>query len=201
MTENIKKNLEKQIKSLPRNPGVYLFKDSHDLVLYIGKAKSLRSRVSSYLKSDDLKSCSLREISDRIDFIVTKNELEAMLLEAKLIQTHQPKFNVLLKTGQPFLWILISQESLPELKLVRSQKQKGTYFGPFLEKDSARKVYDFLIKTFRLKLCKKKIPSGCLAYHMGICAGKCRPDFDENSCAKRKSRRFFKAFEKPDQRT
>ncbi|MFA6534830.1 MAG: GIY-YIG nuclease family protein [Candidatus Babeliales bacterium] len=185
MTENIKKNLEKQIKSLPRNPGVYLFKDSHDLVLYIGKAKSLRSRVSSYLKSDDLKSCSLREISDRIDFIVTKNELEAMLLEAKLIQTHQPKFNVLLKTGQPFLWILISQESLPELKLVRSQKQKGTYFGPFLEKDSARKVYDFLIKTFRLKLCKKKIPSGCLAYHMGICAGKCRPDFDENSYQER----------------
>ncbi|MFH1254776.1 MAG: GIY-YIG nuclease family protein [bacterium] len=185
MIENIKKNLEKQIKSLPRNPGVYLFKDSHDLVLYIGKAKSLRSRVSSYLKSDDLKSCSLREISDRIDFIVTKNELEAMLLEAKLIQTHQPKFNVLLKTGQPFLWILISQDTLPELKLVRSQKQKGTYFGPFLEKDSARKVYDFLIKTFRLKLCKKNIPSGCLAYHMGICAGKCRPDFDKNSYQER----------------
>lgn len=185
MTENIKKNLEKQIKSLPRNPGVYLFKDSRNLVLYIGKAKNLRSRVTSYLKNDDVKSCSLREISSQIDFIVTKNELEAMLLEAKLIQTHQPKFNVLLKTGQPFLWILISQDTLPELKLTRSQKQKGAYFGPFLEKDSARKVYDFLIKTFRLKLCKKNIPSGCLAYHMGICAGKCRPDFDENNYKER----------------
>lgn len=185
MTENIEKNLETQIKSLPRNPGVYLFKDAQDVVLYIGKAKNLRSRVSSYLKNDDLKSCSLREISSRIDFIVTKNELEAMLLEAKLIQTHQPKFNVLLKTGQPFLWILITQDALPELKLVRNQKQKGTYFGPFLEKNSARKVYDFLIKTFSLKLCKKKIPSGCLAYHMGICAGQCRPDFDKNGYKER----------------
>ncbi len=189
MKEIDSKNLETQIKNLPRNSGVYLFKDSQDLVLYIGKAKNLKSRVSSYLKSDDIKSYSLRQESEHLDFIVTKNELEAMLLEAKLIQTHQPKFNVLLKTGQPFLWILISQNlssvTLPELKLVRNQKQKGTYFGPFLEKNSARKVYDFLIKTFRLKLCKKKIPSGCLAYHMGICAGKCRPDFDKNSYLER----------------
>lgn len=195
MTGKVNKNLETQIKKLPQEPGVYLFKDAQDLVLYVGKAKNLRSRVASYLKNDDLKSTSLREISDHLDFIATKNELEAMLLEAKLIQTHQPKFNVLLKTGQPFLWILVTQETvgqmtlgqatLPELKLVRNQKQKGSYFGPFLEKNSARKVYDFLIKTFRLKLCKKKIANGCLDYHMGICAGRCRPDFDKNDYLER----------------
>jgi excinuclease ABC subunit C len=190
MTENIDKKLETQIKKLPQAPGVYLFKDAQDLVLYIGKAKKLRNRVASYLKNDDLKSTSLREVSNHLDFMVTKNELEAMLLEAKLIQTHQPKFNILLKTGQPFLWILATQETenqitLPELKLVRNQKQKGVYFGPFLEKNSARKVYDFLIKTFRLKLCKKKIAHGCLDYHMGICAGKCRPDFDKNNYLER----------------
>ncbi len=175
---NIK--LTNQIKRLPQKSGVYLFKDAQDMVLYVGKAKNLKNRVVSYLKSDDLKSSSLRELADHLDFLITANELEAMVLEAKLIQTHQPKFNVLLKSGQPFLWILITQDKFPELKLVRNQKQKGTYFGPFLEKASARKVYDFLIKTFRLKLCKKKIPNGCLYYHMGICAGKCRPDFNKN---------------------
>jgi excinuclease ABC subunit C len=80
---------------------------------------------------------------------------------------------------------VVTQDTFPELKLVRSQKQKGTYFGPFLEKTSARKVYDFLIKTFKLKLCKKKIANGCLYYHMGICSGKCRPDFDKNDYLER----------------
>lgn len=180
MNKTINKKLVNQIQRLPQQSGVYLFKDAQDIVLYIGKAKNLRNRVANYLKSDDLKSSSLRELSDHLDFLITANELEAMLLEAKLIQSHQPKFNVLLKSGQPFLWILISQGQFPELKLVRNQKQKGLYFGPFLEKAAARKVYDFLIKTFKLKLCKKKISNGCLYYHMGICAGKCRPDFDKN---------------------
>lgn len=73
---------------------------------------------------------------------------------------------------------MVTSGKIPELKIVRNQKQKGSYFGPFIDKNSARKVYDFLIKTFRLKLCKKKIPNGCLFYHLGICAGACKPDFN-----------------------
>ena len=178
--ESINKNLLTQIKNLPNKPGVYLFRDEQNTVLYIGKAKNLKNRVSDYVSNKDceLKSFSILSSSDHLEHLITKTELEAMLLEAKLIQSHQPKFNVLLKTGQPFLYLMITSDKVPELKMVRNQKQKGTYFGPFIEKTSARRVYDFLIKTFRLKLCKKKIANGCIFYHMGICAGKCRPDFD-----------------------
>jgi excinuclease ABC subunit C len=108
-----------------------------------------------------------------------------MILEAKLILGHKPKFNVLLKEGQPFLYFFITGGKIPELKLVRNKRQKGEYFGPFFEKGPARRVYDFLIKTFRLKICKKKIPTGCLYYHMGICSGSCRPDFNLEDYKKR----------------
>jgi excinuclease ABC subunit C len=110
-----------------------------------------------------------------------------MLLEAELIQANQPKFNVLLKSGQPFLYIMVTspQKKLPELKIVRNKTKKGSYFGPFIEKAPARKVYNFLIKTFQLKLCKKKIKNGCLDYHLGTCAGSCRPDFNKTAYLKR----------------
>jgi excinuclease ABC subunit C len=169
-----------QVRQLPGKPGVYLFKDSNDQIVYIGKAKHLKKRVSNYVQNlgRDVKADTIFQASVNLEHIETKNELEAMLLEAKLIQSHQPKCNILLKSGQPFLYILATSGKTPELKLVRNQKQKGVYFGPFLEKTSARRVFDFLIKTFRLKLCKSKIANGCLNYHMGICAGSCRPDFD-----------------------
>lgn len=175
-------NLEKLIlliKKLPMQSGVYLFKDSDNQILYIGKAKNLKKRVANYITNydTDLKSQTILSLSVTLEHIVTKTELEAMLLEAQLIQSHQPKCNILLKTGQPFLYIFISQGSPAQLKLVRTKKQKGTYFGPFLEKTSARSVFNFLIKTFRLQLCKQKIATGCLFYHLGICAGNCRPDF------------------------
>lgn len=182
-------NLEEQSKRLPQKSGVYLFKDNSDHIFYIGKAKNLRNRVKSYFqkKDSDWKIAAILESSTKIDYIETQNELAAMLLEAELIQANQPKFNILLKSGQPFLYLLITSplRKLPELKITRNKKEKGTYFGPFLEKTPARKVYDFLIKTFRLKLCKKKIENGCLDYHLGICAGSCRPDFDKNAYLQR----------------
>lgn len=170
-----------QIKLLPALPGVYIFKDANQQIMYIGKAKNLKNRGRQYIQrlGIDVKIDAIFSCCTTLDHIVTKTELEALLLEAKLIQSHQPKCNVLLKSGQPFLYLLLSAGKLPELKIVRTQKQKGTYFGPFLEKGAARKVYDFLMKTFRLKLCKKKIDKGCLYYHMGLCAGSCRPDFNE----------------------
>lgn len=175
------KNLVDQIKKLPASPGVYLFKDDQGQIMYIGKAKNLKKRGSQYVQrlGIDIKVDAIFSSSVTVDYLLTQTELEALLLEAKLIQSHQPKCNVLLKSGQPFLYLMISVASLPELKIVRNQKHKGTYFGPFLEKGSARKVYDFLIKTFRLKICKKKIEKGCLYYHMGLCSGSCRPDFDK----------------------
>ncbi len=174
--------LIKYIKNLPNSPGVYLFKDITGQIVYIGKANNLRSRVASYVqKNVDMRVQTIMESVVVADHIPTATELEALLLEAKLIQSHQPKHNVLLKRGQPFLYLMITSPArkLPELVSTRNKKKKGTYFGPFLEKTPARKVYDFLIKTFKLKLCGKKIENGCLYYHLGICAGACKTDFDE----------------------
>ncbi len=173
-----------QAKALPPCPGVYLFKDQDGQVLYIGKAKHLKKRLSQYVQllGSDHKVDTLFAQSHTIEHIKTANEVEALLLEARLIQSYKPPCNVLLKSGNPFLYLLIAPSKpggLPTIQLVRTQKQKGTYFGPFLEKGAARRVYDFLIKTFRLKICGKKMPNGCLYYHMGICSGSCRPDFDQ----------------------
>ena len=179
--------LVEQIKKLPSLPGVYLFKDEQDQIVYIGKAKNLKKRGAQYVQrlGIDVKIDSIFASSVTVDHTITANELEALLLEAQLIQSHQPRYNVLLKTGQPFVYLFISSGSLPELKIVRNQKQKGTYFGPFLEKTTARKVFDFLVKTFCLKICKKKIENGCLYYHMGLCSGSCRPDFDKDDYLRR----------------
>lgn len=187
---NISSHLLEQIKAMPINPGVYLFKDINHQIVYIGKAKNLRNRVNQYVQrfEIDLKSQLIFEVASAVDHITTGTELEALLLEAQLIQNHRPRFNVLLKDGQPFLWLVITSQGidgLPVIELVRNKKKRGVYFGPFLEKGHARQVYDFLIKTFRLKLCGKKIDGGCLYYHLGSCAGSCRSDFDEKGYRER----------------
>lgn len=173
----ITKKLE---KSIPKLTGVYLFKDAQGTIIYIGKAKNLHSRVSSYFhkyNTDWKINQLLNEYAD-IDYILTPTETESLLLEAELVQKHKPKFNVLLKEGQPFLYILFTPGELPTIELVRNKKRKGTYFGPFLEKTPARKTHHFLLRTFNLNLCNKKITHGCLDYHIGNCAGSCKPDFD-----------------------
>lgn len=173
-----------QIKELPHKSGVYLFKDLNRQIIYVGKAKDLRNRVIQYVQrfDEDVKSSSILTTAISVECIETGSELEALMLEAQLIQSHQPRFNVLLKEGQPFLYIMITQASekgLPTLELVRHKRKQGLYFGPFLEKNHARAVYDFLMKTFRLKMCGKKIPGGCLYFHLGTCSGSCKDDFDE----------------------
>jgi excinuclease ABC subunit C len=166
-------------KSIPKLTGVYLFKDAQGVIIYIGKAKNLHLRVNSYFQkyASDWKIKQLIDEYADIDYILTPTETESLLLEAELVQKHKPKFNVLLKEGQPFLYILFTPNET--IELVRNKKKKGTYFGPFLQKTPARKTYHFLMQTFKLNLCNKKIELGCLDYHIGNCAGSCKPDFDE----------------------
>ena len=118
----------------------------------------------------------VQEYAD-IEFIVTKNGYEALLLEAQLIKEHQPKYNISLKEGQPYLYILFTSADLPTMELVRNKQRKGRYVGPFLHKRQARSVYTYLKKTFRLSLCNKTLENGCLQFHIGLCAGNCTPDF------------------------
>lgn len=173
--------MESKISALPTAPGIYIFKDAKNTILYIGKAKSIRKRVSSYFKknSSDWKVHALLQEHATIDYIITQNETAALLLEAQLIKDHKPKYNVLLKAGDPFLYILFTQEELPRIQLVRHKKQKGIYFGPFLQKAQTRSAFRYLMQTFRLTLCNKTIANGCLDYHLGLCAGTCKPDFDK----------------------
>ncbi|HEV2601508.1 MAG TPA: GIY-YIG nuclease family protein [Candidatus Babeliales bacterium] len=171
------------LNTLPITPGVYLFKDPTGTILYIGKAKSIRTRVKSYFNNyyTDWKIDNLIKEHAKVDYIGTKNETEALLLEAQLIAQHKPKYNVLLKSGQPFVYILFTAHtpSSPSvIKIVRNKKLKGCYFGPFLHKNHARGVYRYLMQTFKLFLCNKTIANGCLDYHIGICAGNCMQQFD-----------------------
>lgn len=167
-------------KSIPKLTGVYLFKDALGEIIYIGKAKNLHVRVNSYFQkySSDWKIKQLIDEYADVDYILTPTEVESLLLEAELVQKYKPKFNVLLKEGQPFLYILFTNDEIPTIELVRNKKRKGTFFGPFIEKGPARKTYHFLMQTFKLTLCNKKIANGCLDYHIGNCAGSCKPDFD-----------------------
>jgi excinuclease ABC subunit C len=171
-------------KTFPDVPGVYLFKNHANDIIYIGKAKSLKKRVSSYFqdrhdtwKTDNL----LKEYAD-IDYIATSNEIEALLLEAQLIHDYQPKYNVLLKDGQPFLYILFTglneSKGTSSMELVRNKKKKGVYVGPFMHKIPTRRAFQFLMETFKLYVCNKEIENGCLDYHLGLCAGTCKKNFD-----------------------
>lgn len=178
----MKLTTKKLKKSIPKLTGVYLFKDAQGTIIYIGKAKNLHHRVSSYFQKYDSDWKINQLINEHVDieYILTPTETESLLLEAELVQKYKPKFNVLLKDGQPFLYILFTVDKLdyPIVELVRNKKRKGTYFGPFLEKMPARKTHNFLKKTFRLNLCNKKIENGCLDYHINNCAGNCKSDFD-----------------------
>ena len=168
--------------AFPTLPGVYLFKDGRGSILYIGKAKNLRKRIQSYFvkQATDWKIANLIKEHTSIAHIVTKNETEALLLEAQLIRDYKPRFNVLLKTGQPFVYLLFteSDKSLSQVVVVRNKKKKGVYFGPFLQKSDARAVHAYLVRTFKLYLCNKKLENGCLDFHIGKCAGSCKTNFD-----------------------
>lgn len=165
-------------KTYPKESGVYIFKDAGNHILYIGKAKNLHNRISSYFFSNDHKVHELLQQAFNIETIITSHEEEALLLEAQLIQKHQPPFNRMLKAGNPYIYIFFSDEKIPKISIERVKKNKGKYFGPFLTKKEARIVFDYLLKTFQLQLCSKKIESGCLQYHIGLCAGNCKKDFD-----------------------
>ena len=175
--------IENKLKILPHLSGVYIFKDVSKNPIYIGKAKSLKKRVQSYFRESnkDWKADFLADEINDIDHIITKNETEALLLEAQLIRKYQPKFNTLLKDGQPFIYIVATKEEIPQLKLARTKKKNGTYFGPFLYKGQARSIYNFLLNNFQLRICNKKIENGCLQYHLGKCAGFCKKDFNADA--------------------
>jgi excinuclease ABC subunit C len=170
---------------LPKLPGVYIFKDAAGTILYIGKAVNLQSRVGTYFANytKDWKIKALLDEHATISHIVTNTEHDALVLEAQLIQEYQPKYNRLLKEGNPFIYIKYTKKPYPTFSIARTRNTKGIYFGPFIHKTDARKTTRFIIDTFKLYRCGKKMAHGCLLYHIGKCSGSCLPNFDEAAYA------------------
>jgi len=160
---------------LPSNPGCYLFKDDGGTVLYVGKAKHLKKRVSSYFNRQDLdpKTQSLVEHIRHIDHIVTNTELEALILENTLIKQHQPKYNIRLKDAKSYSFLKLTDEPFPRVVIVRGHHPKGQVFGPFLSAQEREYLLRFVQHTFHVRTCRKFPKKPCLRYHIGLCDAPC----------------------------
>jgi excinuclease ABC subunit C len=174
--------LEEKLQTLPVSPGVYLHKDDAGKIIYIGKAKNLRNRVRSYFQSGRGHDRKTRELVRRIhdlEFIVTDNEVEALVLESNLIKQHKPRYNILLKDDKQYPHLKLTvNEPFPRVMITRRIQRDGAlYFGPFLPASLARRTIDLINRTFQLRTCDIEIdgrlPRPCLEYHIKRCLGPC----------------------------
>ncbi|HII02908.1 TPA: excinuclease ABC subunit C [Methanosarcinaceae archaeon] len=163
------------LEALPHLPGCYLFKDEDGGVLYVGKAKDLKKRVSSYFqkRDHDPKTENLVRAAKGLDFIVTNTEVEALLLENTLIKKHWPRYNIALKDSKRYACIHLTDEKFPRIRLARKKVGGGDYFGPSVSAKERDYIYEVVRKTFQLRTCKKLPKRACLRYHMGVCSGPC----------------------------
>lgn len=177
------KEIINQIKSLPSTPGIYIFRAADSSILYVGKAKNLKKRVNSYLiePHNDWKLKTLSTHATSLEVQTVKSELDALVLEARLIQNLKPKLNIKLKNNNPFVYFYFSDKKPLYFELTRKSNKAGTFFGPFLNKRIAQQIFDLLSTVFGLRKCSRKIKNGCLYFHMNQCAGFCTNSFDENS--------------------
>lgn len=164
-------------KNVPKGPGCYLFKDEKGDILYIGKAINLQKRVNSYFTKVHVysKTEELARNIHSVDFIVTNNEIEALLLEARLVHQHQPRFNILLKDDKSYAYIKITHEEFPRFITARTAdiKKGDTVYGPYVSGE-ARKEFLRLIHTlFKLRVCRNLPKRACLLYHIGQCSAPC----------------------------
>ena len=180
-----KKNLKKKLEKTPDSPVFYVFKDSSGDVIYVGKAVSLKSRVSSYFSqvSDDRTAFLRPEIAD-FEVIPVSSEGEALVLESLLIKKHQPQFNVNLKDGKTYPYVKISGDPFPYVSVVREVKSKDAdYYGPFTDVKSLKQVLRFIRRFFPFRTCGMKITGRsarpCTAFHIKKCAGPCIGKIDE----------------------
>ena len=180
-----------QLKTLPPNPGVYQFYDENDTVIYVGKAKNLKKRVSSYFNKthENNRTRLLVKKIIRHEHIIVPTEVDALLLENNLIKKYQPKYNVLLKDDKTYPWICIKKERFPRVFSTRKVIKDGSdYFGPFTNKKTVYTLLDLIRGLYPLRTCnydlsEEKISNQkykiCLEYHLGNCLGPCEQKIDE----------------------
>jgi excinuclease ABC subunit C len=209
---NKKKQFEKTLKAIPHKPGIYKFIDKEGKVLYVGKAKDLKKRVSQYFQSKELgpKNRKMIENTENLDYIITDSELEALMLELNLIKELRPKYNILMKDDKNFVYIMITNEEFPRIQIVRKiTDKKATYFGPKTAKHKVDKTFKVLKKVspFRhcglemqtqkdglIKVTKKTIKYPCLDYYIKRCPGPCIGEITAENYAKtiEQIKKFFR---------
>jgi excinuclease ABC subunit C len=182
-------DIEIQIKTLPHSPGVYQYYDKNEKILYVGKAKDLKKRVSSYFtkKHDNARTRLLVKKIVEIKHIVVNSETDALLLENNLIKKYQPRYNVMLKDDKSYPWICIKNERFPRVFPTRRLIKDGSeYYGPYTSMKTVHTLLDLIKGLYPLRTCnydlsQDKIDSGkykvCLEYHLGNCLGPCEGKF------------------------
>lgn len=177
----MKEKIKETLKIIPKTPGCYQFFDINNEIIYIGKAKNLKRRVSSYFqkKHTTPKLQILVPQVEHIECVMVNNEVEALILESQLIKKHKPKYNVLLKDDKKFPYFLITNEEYPRIVVTRKANQngiKGKYFGPYTDSRAMYSTLEILQKIFPLKKCKtpKFSSRPCLYYDMGQCCAPCQ---------------------------
>lgn len=191
MEDSPSNNLSSSVQALPETPGVYQFLDANGRIIYIGKAKNLKKRVSSYFvkNHDSGKTRVLVRNIKSIRHIVVETESDALLLENNLVKKYQPRYNVLLKDDKTFPWICIKKERFPRVFYTRNVYKDGSlYFGPYTSVVMVKALLDMIKQLYKLRNCKynlsqENIKSGklkvCLEYHIGNCLGPCIDEYSE----------------------
>ena len=184
--------LREKTAKLTTSPGVYLMKNQKSEIIYVGKAKNLKNRVTSYFRESadhTPKVASMVEHVYDYDFIVTDSEYEALVLECSLIKQHQPKYNILLKDDKGYTYLCFSDEPYPRLTVEKNKKKSGDYLGPYMSGYVAREAARETNRVFRLPTCHRRFPEDfkktrpCLNYHIKQCMGVCRGYISQESYA------------------
>lgn len=178
--------INEKLSLVPHHPGCYLMKDKNGIIIYVGKSKNLKNRLTSYFKSSHTGKTAMlvRDIVD-FEYILTSTELESLLLEINLIKKHNPKYNILLRDDKTYPYIEITNEPVFRLLVVRNpniKKNKNTkLFGPFPNVTAARKVVDLINRIYPLRKCSTYEKKECLYYHINECLGYCTKKIDEET--------------------
>lgn len=172
----IKGRKDFEAQQVPTDPGVYIFRDEGGAVIYCGKAKNLRNRVSSYFADPQglaIKTMHLVSKIRSIDWIVVRSEVEALLLENKMIKQHSPRYNIDLKDAKTFAYIAITKDEFPRIMAMRKTGPKYESFGPYTDAGRRRELQKLIVSIFKLRTCRTLPNRACLNYHIGICTAPC----------------------------
>ena len=175
---------KEKLANTPELPGSYQMKDKDGIIIYVGKAKNLKKRLSSYFRGTVTgKTKVLVDNIADFEYIVTSSELESLILEITLIKKYNPKYNVLLKDDKSYPYIEFTNDKYPLLKIVRNpklKKNKNNLYGPFPNVGSAKRTVNMLNRIYPLRKCEKLKKDVCLYYHLGECLGYCKEKIDQN---------------------